>query len=176
MILSGDEIKKQVKNGNLVISPFVESQINPNSYNYRIGTTYIEIPGDDIIDSKKGCSNYKLKKIPSNGLLLKKGNLYICNTLEKIGSDKYVTSLIGKSSMGRLGLFIQTSADLGHQGQIHKWTLELRCTKDTIIYPNMVIGQISFWNTHGQAFSSNAYYTHFDVPTPSKGIGNDFNR
>lgn len=170
MILSGNEIIKQVEIGNITISPFFEDQVNPNSYNYRLGDSYIEIPGDILIDCKEGYSKYDLKKIPDDGLILKKGYLYICNTLETIGSDKYVTSLIGKSSMGRLGLFIQVSADIGHQGQIHKWTLELRCSKDTVVYPRMLIGQVTFWNTLGEQYGYDGYYTKFDNPTPSKGV------
>lgn len=53
-------------------------------------------------------------------------------------------SLIGRSSTGRLGLFLQVSADLGHTGAEHKWTLELVAAKPIKIYPNMIIGQISF--------------------------------
>ena len=39
MILTGSEIKKYVENGDIVIEPFNEDQLNPNSYNYRLGET-----------------------------------------------------------------------------------------------------------------------------------------
>jgi hypothetical protein len=45
--------------------------------------------------------------------------------LEELGSRKYAMSLIGRSSIGRLGLFLQVSANLGHTGSSHCWTLEL---------------------------------------------------
>ena len=37
MILTGQQSQKEHKNGNLIIEPFNEKSINPNSYNYRLG-------------------------------------------------------------------------------------------------------------------------------------------
>ena len=51
MILTNLEIVKQVKKGNIKISPFKKSLLNPNSYNYRLAETLLEF--DDIIDAKK---------------------------------------------------------------------------------------------------------------------------
>ena len=61
----------------------------------------------------------------------------------------FVPSLIGKSSLGRLGLFLQITADLGNLGAIHKWTLELKAVQPVKIYPLMRIGQVTFWDTQG---------------------------
>jgi dCTP deaminase len=169
MILTGSEIKKEVIKKNIFIDPFNEENINPNSYNYSLGTSYIEVPENEIIDSKKP-KNYKSLTIPEKGLILKPNTLYLANTFERIGSKKHVTSLIGKSSMGRLGLFLQIAADLGHQNEIHQWTLELRCCKPLIIYPKMVIGQVTFWETKGEPFSYKGFYTNFNEPTSSKGL------
>ncbi len=170
MILTGSQIIEEVKHGNIMIEPFSEKQVNPNSYNYRLGDYYIEMDDQIIYDARHGCEKYDLKKIPKNGLVLKEKKLYLCSTYEKIGSDEYVTSLIGKSSMGRLGIFLQASADLGHQGQIHNWTLEIRCAIPTKIYPGMVIGQVSFWKVEGDKYITDGYYTKFDCPQVSKGV------
>lgn len=169
MILTGSEISRNVALGRIIIDPFSVSQVNPNSYNYRLGDRYIRLDNDKCDLSESSIQSYS-KHIPVEGLLLKPGYVYLCNTKEVIGSDYYVTSLIGKSSMGRLGLFLQLSADLGHQGEIHRWTLELRPTMPIIIYPNMIIGQVSFWKVSGKPISSNGYYTKFDEPTPSRGV------
>lgn len=169
MILTGSEIEKEVGNGEITIEPFHEKNINPNSYNYSLGDTYVEFPEQQILDSKQP-KNYKSNRIPEHGLTLKPNNLYLANTFEKIGSKKYVTSLIGKSSMGRLGLFLQISADLGHQNEIHHWTLELRCCKPIIIYPRMVIGQVTFWETKGTPYNYNGFYGKFNEPKSSKGL------
>lgn len=170
MILTGNKIREEVENKNIVIEPFSEDQINPNSYNYRLGTEYIELDNDKVYDIKNIEQEFNMKEIPKDGLILDPKKIYLCNTKETIGSTEYITSLIGKSSMGRLGLFLQVAADLGHQGQIHKWTLELRASIPTKIYPNMCIGQVTFWKTYGEKLLQDGYYEKFDKPQISKGI------
>ncbi len=145
MILTGSEIKNSVENGSIVIEPFLESAINPNSYNYRLGST-IKVFNGYIQDQ----SRFVEQDIPKEGLVLKPGQLYLAKTFEKIGSNKYAVSLIGRSSIGRLGLFLQISANLGHVGSKHCWTLELIAAKPIRIYPGMVIGQVSFWENNGE--------------------------
>lgn len=147
MILTGTEIKKQVLLKRIHINPFSEQRVNPNSYNYRLHEDLLEIC-DDIIDPHE-ISSFKKIKIPPSGYLLKPGHLYLGRTVEEIGSDYYVTSLIGRSSVGRLGLFLQITADLGHIGAKHCWTLELKVVQPLIVYPNMNIGQVSFWVLEG---------------------------
>jgi dCTP deaminase len=110
------------------------------------------------------------------GTLLLPRRVYLSSTLETIGSDHYVTSLIGKSSMGRLGLFLQLSADLGHQGEIHKWTLEIRPSIPIIVYPHMLIGQVTFWKVLGVKKASSGYYKNYDGPTVSRGVSHDIER
>ncbi len=77
-------------------------------------------------------------------------------------------SLIGRSSMGRLGLFLQLSADLGHTTSCHRWTLEIVATRPIWIYPGMVIGQVSFWRNTGTLNPSPALYATFNDPCESR--------
>ena len=147
MILSGNEIIKQVNAGRITISPFIQELVNPNSYNYRLGTRLIEIT-DSIIDPRK-VSEYRVVDFTDEGYILQPGKLYLGSTLEKFGSKDFVTSLIGRSSVGRLGLFLQITADLGQLGAVHHWTLELTVVQPLRIYPGMRIGQISFWSVKG---------------------------
>ena len=162
MILTGLEIKKELVRGNIIIDPFFESNINPNSYNYRLGKIlkilHIDEQGKQIIEEIT---------IPAKGLLLKKGQLYLGNTMEKIGSSEYSMRLIGRSSIGRYGLFMQISADLGHVGSSHRWTLEIVPSKDIIVYPEMKIGQVSFWENFGSKELYQGYYGKFNVPKES---------
>lgn len=151
MILSGEEIKKQVRLGRIHISPFIEFQVNPNSYNYLLGDSLLEII-NPTIDPKEE-TKYKQILIGEEGFLLEPGKLYLGSTIEEIGSDHYVTSLIGRSSVGRLGLFLQITADLGHLGAKHRWTLELKVVQPLIVYPRMKIGQVSFWVVSGSIAS-----------------------
>jgi dCTP deaminase len=147
MILTGKEIKKNVENRKIHIYPFVEENVNPNSYNYRLGYDLLEI-NDFSIDAKKPSNKRKID-LSEEGYVLQPQRLYLASTYEEIGSDHYVTSLIGRSSIGRLGLFLQITADLGHLGAKHRWTLELKCVQPLKVYPGMKIGQVSFWSIKG---------------------------
>lgn len=145
MILTGKEITREILAGNISINPFNCDQINPNSYNYRIGSNI------KVFDSFVGFRpTFTEVTIPENGIVLKPLQLYLSKTLEVIGSKKYAMSLIGRSSLGRLGLFLQISANLGHTTSKHNWTLELIATQRIRVYPNMIIGQVSFWENKGE--------------------------
>lgn len=167
MILSGLKIKEEVINQNITIEPFDIKLLNPNSYNYRLGDELLEIT-DEIIDPKN-ITKYKKIKLTEEGYILKPHKLYLGSTLEKIGSDKYVTQLIGRSSIGRLGLFLQITAPLGHIGCNHHWTLELKAIQPLKIYPYMKIGQISFWKVFGKKDKNynNGKYNKYSKPQVS---------
>ncbi len=166
MILTGKEIVRQVECGSIIIDPFEESNVNPNSYNYRLGDKYVLLPEleDANITAEQEAD---LRSIPRDGLLLEPGHVYLSSTYETIGSSKFVTSLIGRSSVGRLGLFLQISADLGNLGPAHKWTLELTCVQPILVYPHMSVGQVSFWIPEGDITEYEGLYTDFDVPQPA---------
>jgi dCTP deaminase len=169
MILTGDEIVRMLELGDITIDPFSAENVNPNSYNYRLGPSCIEIPHDTYIDVRKP-PTFSPTILPESGKLLRPGYLYLCGTMERIGSERFVTSLIGRSLMGRLGLYLQVSANIGHQGETHRWTLELRCITPIIVYPGMIIGQVTFWATTGEREGSRGYYAQFDSPKPSRGV------
>jgi dCTP deaminase len=163
MILTGKEILKELHHKRVTIQPFNAEQLNPNSYNYRI-SDYIAIPE---FDTKTNQTIYTTIAIPKGGYILEPGCTYLSHTYEKLGSDKYAMSLIGRSSLGRLGLFLQVSADLGHTRSMHHWTLEIVSCKRFVIYPRMIIGQISFWENYGTYYDSCIRYNKFDFLTAS---------
>ena len=149
MILTYYEILENIENGKIHISPFYEAMLNPNSCDYRIDNNLLEI--DDIpVDPKKKTSYHKID-FTDDGYVLSPNKTYLANTFEEIGSDFFVPSLMGKTSLGRLGLFLQITADLGNLGAKHKWTLELKAVQPLKIYPMMRIGQISFWKPYGDS-------------------------
>lgn len=167
MILTCHEIVKNVKNGNIHISPFDESMVNPNSYDYRIDYKLLEI-ADLPIDPKKQTSYHEIN-FSDDGYVLSPNKTYLANTYEEIGSDVFVPLLIGKTSLGRLGLFLQITADLGNLGAKHKWTLELKAVQPLKIYPMMRIGQISFWKTEGNSdMRYNGKYDKFSIAKSSE--------
>jgi len=159
MILTGSEIKKSVESGEIIITPFNVDQLNPNSYNYRLG---------DEITFRHDDGHYETLIIPSEGLVLEPHRVYLGHTFETLGSEKYAMSLIGRSSTGRLGLFLQVSADLGHTGSVHKWTLEIVAAQKIRIYPNMITGQISFWENFGDVSPYSEGYSSYSRPQISK--------
>lgn len=165
MILSGAEISRRVGSGDIIIEPFSQRQINPNSYNYRLGRQIA------LVDPSVSLGNYDrepaLEDIPAEGILLQPGRLYLSTTQESMGSHVFVTSLIGRSSLGRLGLFVQLTADLGHLGDAHCWTLELTCVQPIRVYSGMLLGQVSFWRPVGESELYTGPYTRHSIP---KGV------
>ena len=148
MILTRQEILKNVKSGDICVTPFDEEMLNPNSCDYRIDRKLLEIK-DMPVDSKKQTDYHEIE-FGDDGYVLSPNKTYLANTYEEIGSDRFVPILIGKTSLGRLGLFLQITADLGNLGAKHKWTLELKAVQPIKIYPMMRIGQVSFWETTGE--------------------------
>ena len=147
MILSGKEIKKQVKEGSIAIDPFTDEQINPNSYNLRLHPDLL-IYDNDILDMREKNSASPLV-IPEDGLLLEPHKLYLGRTVERTSTDKYVPMLEGRTSVGRLGLFIHITAGFGDIGFDGFWTLEIFCVQPIRIYSGLEICQIFYHTIDG---------------------------
>lgn len=148
MILSGKEIHKQIAAGKIVIEPFDKGFINPNSYNLRLHNELL-IYTDEILDMKKPLNTQKLI-IPEDGLVLQPGRLYLGRTYEKTSTTSYVPMLEGRSSIGRLGLFIHVTAGFGDVGFSGFWTLEIQCVQPVRIYPMVEICQIYYHTLDGE--------------------------
>lgn len=147
MILSGSEIKKQVKRGKIVISDYDENQVNPNSYNLRLANELM-IYTEDTLDMKKA-NPTKTLTIPEEGFLLEPGQLYLGRTYERIQTDEFASKLDGRSSIGRLGIFTHVTAgfiDIGWDGYL---TFEIQVIKPVRIYPMVKVAQISFYVVKG---------------------------
>jgi dCTP deaminase len=164
VILTRDAIRRHVESGDICIDPYDPELTNPNSHNYRLGLC-IRMLTDAVLDPMLPASTVDVE-LPQDGFVLNPGRLYLGATLEKIGSHKFVPSLIGRSSLGRLGLFLQVSADLGQLGAIHHWTLELVATQPIRVYPRMVIGQVSFWQPTGARLPYRGYCGTRSDPAP----------
>ena len=147
MILSGKEIKKQVEEGSIAIDPFSDDQINPNSYNLRLHPDLL-VYDNDILDMREKNSASPLI-IPDDGLLLEPHKLYLGRTVERTSTDKYVPMLEGRSSVGRLGLFIHITAGFGDIGFDGFWTLEIFCVQPIRIYSGLEICQIFYHTIDG---------------------------
>ncbi len=146
MILSGKEIQKRLGK-EIIIEPFLESRLNPNSYNLTLHNTLLTYD-NNVLDMKKPNTASELI-IPESGLMLTPGKLYLGRTNEFTKTEKYVPMLEGRSSIGRLGLFIHVTAGFGDVGFAGFWTLEMFCVQPIIIYPGVEVCQIYYHTVEG---------------------------
>lgn len=172
MILSGLEIVRQIGLGNISIQPFNASQVNPNSYNLTLDN-YLLVYKDAIIDSrKKNLETYRIE-IPETGLLLEPNRLYLGKTVEWTEVKCFVPRIEGRSSLGRIGFESHICAGFGDVGFTGNWTLEIRVSQPTIIYPNMQVCQITFEEVKGEYEAYNGKYQNQTEVVASK-IAQDF--
>lgn len=162
MILSGQEIKRRMGN-DIIIEPFVESQLNPNSYNLRLHDELL-VYDNHLLDMKQKNSATRLI-IPAEGLVLKPHTLYLGRTLEYTKTTACVPMLEGRSSVGRLGLFIHITAGFGDVGFAGFWTLEIFCVQPIRIYPGVEICQIFYHTIEGTyaQYVSNKYQNNVGI-------------
>jgi len=162
LILSGREIRNKLGK-EIIIDPFNEKQLNPNSYNLRLHNELL-VYDEEVLDMKK---QNKVKKIviPEEGLVLEPGKLYLGRTVEYTATDRYVPMLEGRSSVGRLGLFIHVTAGFGDVGFKGFWTLEIFCVQPIKIYPGVEICQIYYHSVEGDydQYSSGKYQNNEGV-------------
>ncbi len=156
MILSGKEIVKRLKT-DISIEPFDVRQLNPNSYNLRLHEDLL-VYNNSILDMKIENKTTPLT-IPKSGLLLEPNKLYLGRTVEYTKTHNYVPMLEGRSSIGRLGMFIHVTAGFGDVGFEGYWTLEIFVIQPLIIYPNVEICQIYYHAIDGdfERYTSGKY-------------------
>lgn len=168
-MLTGNKIIEEQKNGNIEISDFSLSRVNPNSYNVRLSDKiYVYELKEGILDSKK-CNGIRQLTFSKDGLVLQPNTLYIASTIEKTKTDKYVACLDGRSSIARLGIQIHMTAGFGDLGFDGNWTIEMTCVHPVRIYPEMEIGQIYFEEVFGDiGILYNGKYQGSESPIESR--------
>lgn len=156
MILTGKEIEKRLGK-DIIIEPYEAEQLNPNSYNLRLHNELLVYKAD-VLDSKMNNETEPLI-IPNNGLILEPGQLYLARTLEYTETRGLVPMILGRSSVGRLGITVHITSGFGDVGFCGFWTLQLTCVKKVKVYPNMKICQIFYNNVLGEYdnYSSEKY-------------------
>lgn len=162
MILSGREIRRNLGT-RIVIDPFSEAQLNPNSYNLRLHDT-LRTYDVDPLDMKKENTSREIR-IPEDGLLLKPDRLYLGRTVEYTETDGLVPMLEGRSSIGRLGLFVHVTAGFGDIGFKGFWTLEIFCVQPIRIYSGVEICQIFYHSIQGDydSYSGGKYQNNTGI-------------
>lgn len=122
MILSGKEIVKHMGK-EIVIEPFDKSRVNPNSYNLSLYNELMVYDSKELDMAKPNSAS--VIKIPEDGFVLQPNVLYLGRTNEYTKTENYIPMLEGRSSVGRLGVFIHVTAGFGDVGFAGYWTLEI---------------------------------------------------
>lgn len=143
MILTGPAILSAVRAGDIEIEPFSNEQLNPASYDLRLGKQVLLYEDAAIMDSKKEHRTRRLT-IDDDGFVLHPDTLYLMHTEERIFTGNYVPVIDGKSSIGRLGISIHQTAGYGDPGFDGQYTLEVTSLHYVRLYAGMRIAQIRF--------------------------------
>ena len=175
MILTSEAIKENIKRKNIIIDPYNEENLNPNSYDVRLDKTLQvyemivqNLYGEKIMNSveicfDKGfmgncwCHFIDAKKenptaiitIPEDGYVLVPGVLYLGSTVEYTETHGLVPTIEGKSSIGRLGVDVHKTAGFGDLSFCGQWTLEITVVQPVKIYPYMKIAQLIYSEVSG---------------------------
>ena len=191
VILSDRNMREQLEAGRIVIDPLDDSLIQPSSIDVRISNLFRVFRNHSrgVIDVKQDLTDVtELIEMPESpdghdteAFMLHPGEFVLGSTYERIGMpDDLVGRVEGKSSLGRLGLMIHSTAgfiDAGFDGHI---TLELAnvASLPITLYPGMKIGQVSFMqmttpadNPYGAGARGSKYHGQRG-PTPSRYFEN----
>jgi dCTP deaminase len=181
VVLSDTSIREALANGSVVIDPLDEDAIQPSSVDLCVDRYFRVFRNDTTpyIDPKEPQEDLtELVEVGDGGsFILHPGEFVLGSTLERValGTD-IVARLEGKSSLGRLGLLIHSTAGFVDAGWDGHLTLELSNVANLpiAIYPGMKIGQISFLRMTSPASApygskkTGSKYQGQRGPTPSR--------
>jgi dCTP deaminase len=157
MILTGQAIRERLGD-DVIIDPYDESQLNPNSYNLALHgelMVYEEV----VLDMARANRVLRIT-IPDDGLVLSPNQLYLGRTVERTTTHNLVPQIEGRSSVGRLGLFVHATAGFGDVGFSGYWTLELFAVQPVRIYAGVPICQIFYHEITGEVEEYASKYQH----------------
>jgi dCTP deaminase len=172
MILSDAKIRAAMRQGKIVIRPFRPDCLGTNSYDVHLGP-YLSVYCSSALDAREP-NPVKEVRIPKGGYVLVPGQLYLGVTEEYTETHGFVPFLEGKSSVGRLGIDIHSTAGKGDEGFCNYWTLEMSVKLPVRIYPGMPVGQLIYFEISGpversySAKRSAKYRKVSSHPTPSR--------
>jgi dCTP deaminase len=151
VILSDITIREELAAGRIVIEPLSDDAVQPSSVDLHVDRYFRVFRNDTTpyIDPKQHQEDLtELVEVGEDGaFILHPGEFVLGSTLERVAlPDDLVARLEGKSSLGRLGLLIHSTAGFVDAGWDGHLTLELSNVANLPIalYPGMKIGQISF--------------------------------
>lgn len=180
-VLSDRTIREELKSGNIVIDPLMEGCIQPASVDLHLGRSFLVFRNNHVPFIDVRAMNETLTEQVTVGddvpFMLHPGEFVLGSTLEhvEVPAD-LVARLEGKSSLGRVGLLIHSTAGYVDPGWKGRLTLELSNVSNLPItlYYRMKIGQISFLrlstpaeHLYGSAELGSKYQGQQE-PTPSR--------
>ncbi len=188
MIFSDRSIKEAIAAGRITIDPYDESYVQPSSVDLRVDRYFRVFENHRYAHIDPRTRQEDLTTIvevpPDEAFVLHPGEFVLGSTLERVhlGND-IVARLEGKSSLGRLGLLIHSTAGFVDPGFDGYLTLELSNVANLpiAIHPGMRIGQISFYQMTTEAehpygsSEAGSKYQGQRGPTPSR-IHRDFGK
>ena len=162
MILSGQEIKKRMGDS-IVIDPFNEDHLNPNSYNLTLHDEVMVY--EEVVLDMRQVNRVRRLKIPESGMVLTPNQLFLARTVERTETHDLVPMIEGRSSIGRLGLFVHVTAGFGDVGFKGYWTLEMFAVQPVRIYPGIQICQIFYHELAGEItnYENGKYQNNRDI-------------
>ena len=104
-------------------------------------------------------------QIPPEGIVLQPNQLYLGRTVERTETHNLVPMIEGRSSIGRLGLFVHVTAGFGDVGFCGYWTLEMFAVQPIRIFAGVAICQIFYHEIHGNftEYNSDKYQNNTDI-------------
>ena len=147
-MLSGEEIKKRMSEGDIIITPQDNIVINPNSVNLSLNKN-IGYYTDPVLDLKKK-NNIEMIEIGEEGIILYPDKIYVARTNEWTETSGLVPMMSGRSSLGRLGYHVHCSAGMGSVGYKGYWHMGVRPTIPIKVYEDMKCCQIYYFPTEGE--------------------------
>jgi dCTP deaminase len=181
VVLSDRTIRAEIDAGRIEIDPFDPEMVQPSSVDIRVDKSFRVFHNNryPFIDVRQPMEDLTELVVIENGrpFILHPGEFVLGQTLERVTlPDDLVARLEGKSSLGRLGLLIHSTAGFVDSGFSGNLTLELSNVANLpiTIYHGMPIGQLSFMRMdgpverpYGSRETSNKYQGQTE-PTPSR--------
>lgn len=175
MILGGEEIRRRVREGALVIVPFREDAVGPNSYDVHLKDQLFQYaPKFDVSPDGDDATRLTLRpyidpddvpeliSVPKDdargGWILQPGILYLGCTEEYTETRDLVPMIDGRSSIGRLGVSVHATAGRGDVGFCGNWTLEISVVHPVLLRPGMRIGQLWYLTIDGDYVAYHGRY------------------
>jgi dCTP deaminase len=171
MILTGKAIREAWKSGDIEIDPFCDDQINPASYDLRLGDEVATYEFNGLVhDVRDPPARVEKRTIQSSGVIVRPGVGYLMHTRERVKTDKYAPEIGGKSSIGRLFISVHQTAGIGDSGFDGQYTLEVTSLYPIRLYAGMRIAQIRFHEMVGEPllYAGNYVGAAAKGPVPSR--------